>query len=152
MVNSFIRVDSFLDDMNREDCFDTKDMDGVTKNFKVVLASDCPSSIGACLDAEGTLNEDVTLIDTLGEDDGLLALNWISGINGERTMSVASSMLVYEFPDVDIQIKAAFLVSYRNGSGYVMAYNIDNVSLEVPKNKELIVPISDTIVSFTYRV
>ncbi len=152
MSNNFIRVDSFLDDMNREDCFDTADMDGISKNFKVVLASDCPPNITDCLDDEGTLNKDVTILNTLGEDDGLVAMQWTHGINGERSMSITSSMLIYNFPDVDVNVKGAFLVSYRNGSGYVMAYCIDNVNLEIPKNKQLIIPISDNVVTFKYGV
>lgn len=152
MSNNFIRVDKFLDDMNREDCFDTADMDGISKNFKIVLVSDCPSNITDCLDDEGTLNEDVTILNTLGEDDGLVAMQWTHGINGERSMSITSSMVVYNFPDVDVHIKGAFLVSYRNGSGYVIAYCIDNIHLEIPKNKQLIIPISDNVVTFTYGV
>ena len=152
MSNNFIRVDSFLDDRNREDCFDTADMDGISKNFKVVLVSSCPSNITDCLDEEGTLNDDVVILNTLGEDDGLVAMQWTKGINGERSMSITSSMLVYNFPDVDVNIQGAFLVSYRNGSGYVIAYCIDNVNLEIPKNKQLIIPISDNVVSFVYGV
>ena len=152
MSNKFIRVDAFFDDINREDCFDTRDMDGISKNFKIVLASDCPANITDCLDDEGTLNKDVTILNTLGEDDGLIALQWTHGINGERSMSITSSMVVYNFPDVDVNIKAAFLVSYRNGSGYVMAYCIDNINLEIPKNKQLIIPISDNVVSLVYGV
>lgn len=152
MANNFIRVDSFLDDMNREDCFDTADMDGVSTNFKIVLASNCPSDILDCLDEDGTLNEDVTLINTLSEDDGLVALQWVHGINGERTMSISSSVLVYNFPNIDISIKGAFLVSYRNGSGYVMAYCIDNMNIEIPKDKQLVIPITDNVVSFVYGV
>ena len=41
----FIKVDSFLDDMNRSGCFDTLDMDGVTPNFHMVLVSNCPDNI-----------------------------------------------------------------------------------------------------------
>ncbi|MBO7377828.1 MAG: hypothetical protein J6U35_03020, partial [Clostridia bacterium] len=46
----FIKVDRFLDDINRSGCFDTEDMDGVTPNFHMVLASDCPLDIEECLD------------------------------------------------------------------------------------------------------
>ena len=31
----FTRVDTFLDDINREDCFDTQDMDGKTLNYRI---------------------------------------------------------------------------------------------------------------------
>lgn len=150
VYGNFIRVDKFLDDINREDCFDTAEMDGISKNFKVVLASECPNKIEDCLDTEGTLNDDVDIIYTLGEEDGLVALQWDKGINGERTMSIVQSMLVYTFPDEEVSIKGAFLVSYANGSGYVLAYNIDNEVITIPSDKQLIIPISDNIVSFVY--
>ena len=54
-VIDFIRVDSFLDDINRESCFDTNDMDGVSPNYRILLASDCSNDIDKCIDAEGTL-------------------------------------------------------------------------------------------------
>ena len=50
-VFEFTRVDSFMDDINREGCFDTNDMDGITPNYRIVLASDCPVNIEDCLDA-----------------------------------------------------------------------------------------------------
>lgn len=146
----FSRVDSFFDDINREDCFDTKEMNGNDKNFKIVLASDCPTRIEDCLDAEGTLNDNVNIINTMGEEDGLLALLWSKGINGERTMSIPQQTLIYEFPNQNINIKGAFLISYENGSGYVLAYCINNVSLDIPKNDQLICPINDVIVSLIY--
>ena len=75
MVNNpyfkFRRVDNFLYDMNRKDCFDVADMDGVTNNFKFVLATACPSNIADCLDEDGTLNDNVQILNTLGDDDGL---------------------------------------------------------------------------------
>ena len=75
MVNQYIfefsRVDTFIDDMNREGKFDIYDMDGVTKNYKMVLVSECPSDINDCLDEDGTLDGDkVHRVTTVGEEDG----------------------------------------------------------------------------------
>ena len=58
----FIRVDSFFDDINREDCFDTEDMDGITPNYKFVLAESCPQNINDCLDSDGTLDTSVVTL------------------------------------------------------------------------------------------
>lgn len=134
MVNTaleFIRVDSFLDDMNREDCFDTRDMDGISPNYRFVLASECSSDINECIDSEGTLKEydeetgtGVNLIDSIGVDDGYCSMLWSKGINGERTMSVADSTVSFDFGDGTYQIKGIFLVNIADGSGYVIAYCI----------------------------
>jgi len=124
----FTRVDDFLDDMNREDCFDTRDMDGITPNYRFVLASNIASSgdIEDCIDEDGTLDLDVvTLVNTIGVDDGFCALLWGKGVNGERSISIANSTVSYDLGDVaSTQIKAIFLVAIADGTGYVMAYCI----------------------------
>lgn len=127
----FRRVDNFTYDMNRKDCFDLMDMDGVTNNFKFVLATECPTDIEECLDEDGTLNDNVHILNTLGEDDGLCSLLYSRGINGESKISVNTTSVVYEMTDEIDYIKGIFLVSYGNGSGYVLAYSINNVPLEV---------------------
>lgn len=127
----FRRVDNFLYDMNRKDCFDIEDMDGVTNNFKFVLATDCPSNIADCLDEDGTLNDNVQILNTLGDDDGLCPLLFSRGINGESAIAVHSTSVVYEMTNEIDYIKGIFLVSYGNGSGYVLAYSINNVPLEI---------------------
>ena len=127
----FRRVDNFDYDKNRKDCFDLADMDGVTNNYKFVLASNCPTDIENCLDGDGTLNDDVEIINTFGEEDGLCALLYSKGINGEAKISVNSTSVVYELSDDIDYVKGIFLVSYGNGSGYVLAYSINNVALEV---------------------
>lgn len=127
----FRRVDNFIYDMNRKDCFDVMDMDGVTPNFKFVLATDCPTNIEDCLDEDGTLNDNVELLNTFGEEDGLCPLLFSRGINAESTIAVNSTSVVYELTDDIDYIKGIFLVSYGNGSGYVLAYSINNVPLEI---------------------
>ena len=154
MVNDYIfefqRVDSFLDDINRDGKFDTLDMDGITKNYKIVLVSDCPDDIEDCLDMDGTLLDDniVHRVETIGVDDGLCSLLWIKGINGERTISIASSTVVYDLGDTTDDLKAVFLVNMVDGSGYVLAYAINSYSF--PVEGELILPCDGTLVSIKY--
>jgi hypothetical protein len=150
MVNgfNFIRVDSFMDDINREDCFDTRDMDGVSPNYKFVLASSCPSDINDCLDEDGTLNENVNILQSIGVDDGVCSLLWSKAINGERTLSVADSTVTYSFSE-DIQLQGVFLVNIANGSGYVLAYSISDKQITIVDN-ELICPCDGMIWTIKY--
>lgn len=127
----FRRVDNFDFNKNRKDCFDLMDMDGVTPNFKFVLATNCPTNIEECLDEDGTLNDNVEILYTLGEDDGLCPLLYSKGINGEATIAINATSVVYELTDQIDYIKGVFLTSYGNGSGYVLAYSINNVALEI---------------------
>lgn len=134
----FRRVDNFSRDKNRKDCFDVLDMNGVDLNYKLVLASNCSNNIEDCLDEEGTLKEwssdekkGVEILNTLGERDGLVALLYSNGINGEETISINTTSVTYELTDSIDYVKGIFLVSYANGSGYVLAYSINNVPLEI---------------------
>ena len=144
----FIRVDSFMDDINREDCFDTRDMDGVTPNYRFLLCSSCPSDIDECLDEDGTLVDSVEIITTDGVDDGKCSMQWGRGINGERTMSVADSTVTYDLGDYSANLKAIFLVNIANGSGYVIAYCIRDDT--IPIDGELILPTDGMIWTFKY--
>ena len=131
-IFDFTRVDDFLDNINREGCFDTQDMDGLTPNYRMVLASDCPNDINECLDEDGTLNTDkVNIIQGLDSTDGQCALLWSKGINGERTMSIAQSTVVYDLGDRNEELKAVFLVNTVEGSGYVLAYAINSYSFPI---------------------
>lgn len=152
----FIRVDTFLDDMNREECFDTRDMDGISLNYRVILVSDCPDNINDCIDEDGTLispynsetKKGVNMIETDGDDDGKLALLYSKGINGERTISVGSSLLNYDFGTKNVNVKGAFLVNIANGSGYVLAYSINNK--QVVFNGTFVSPVTGMIWSMRY--
>ena len=149
----FTRVDSFMDDINREDCFDTRDMDGISPNYRFVLVSDCSDDIKDCLDEDGTLKTPykdglgVNIIETDG-DDGLVSMLWSEGINGERTMSVADSTISYNFGNDEVEIKAIFLVNVSNGSGYVIAYAINNKAIQV--SGDLLMPCDGIVWSFRY--
>ena len=150
----FIRVDSFLDDMNREDCFDTNDMDGISPNYKIILVSDCANNVEDCLDEDGTLitpyvdGKGANIITTEGEDDGVLSLLWSKGTNGERSISSTNTMVTYDFGVETVQVKGAFLVDIASGSGYVLAYaiNVDAVDLD----EKLIFPIDGMLWAIHY--
>ena len=152
MVNSefkFTRVDNFLDDMNREDCFDTADMDGVSPNFKFVLVSQCPLNIEECIDVDGTLRDDVVdIINTENEEDGLCSLMWTRGVNGERSISVSDATVSYDLGEDIVNICGIFLVAINNGTGYVMAYSIFDKSFE--RRGTLILPCSGVVWSVRY--
>lgn len=134
----FRRVDTFGRDKNRKDCFDVMDMNGTDLNYKLVLASNCSSNIADCIDEDGTLkewdsdaNSGVEILNTLGEQDGLVPLLYSMGLNGEETISVNATSVTYELTDSIDYVKGIFLTSYANGSGYVMAYSINNAPLEI---------------------
>lgn len=146
----FTRVDDFLDNMNRDGKFDVLDMDGISKNYKMVLVSDCPNNIDECIDIDGTLLDDsvVHRIETLGVEDGLCSLLWSKGINGERTLSISSSSVVYNIGDNVEDLKAVFLVNMVEGSGYVLAYAINSYTFSV--TGEIILPCDGMLFSIKY--
>ena len=145
----FIRVDRFFDDMNREECFDTEDMDGVSPNFRFILASDCPQDINDCLDEDGTLDtNNVTIIDTDNADDGLCSILWSKGINGERSMSINDSTVTFDLGEDTVGIKALFLCAVNNGTGYVLAYCILDKVVEA--DGVLILPCNGMVWSVRY--
>lgn len=153
MVDSYIfeftRVDTFLDDMNREGKFDTQDMDGLTRNYKMVLVSSCSTDINECLDEDGTIDtEKCQLVPTLNETDGMCSLMWTRGLNGERTMSIADSTVVYDLGDVNSEIQAVFLVNMVEGSGYVLAYAINSYSF--PVDGEITLPCDGMVWTIRY--
>ena len=147
----FRRVDDFQWDMNRKDCFTIDDMNGVDLNYKIILASECSLDINNCIDDDGTLKEwnpidktGVQILNTLGESDGLVPLLFSKGINGEGAISVNATSTVFELTDSIDYVKGAFLISYANGSGYVLAYSINNAPLEILES-QLILNVSGLI-------
>lgn len=141
-----ILIDSFLDDMNREGCFDTQDMDGSALNYRIVFASNLPdgiTSINDCLDNEGTLVDDVELIN-IG-DDGLISLLWNKGINIDRYVTCNTSSILVDLGDVNVDVKAIFLVD--NNTGYVIAYNIQDKSIRINKD-QAVFPLSGMLCNF----
>ena len=135
------KVDSFHDNINREGCFDTADMDGISLNYRIVFASNIPySNIDDCLDAEGTLKEDIELIDT--GDDGLIALSWERGVNANRYITCTASSIVVDLGDVNVNVVGLFLVD--NATGFVIAYNIQDKGIKINKD-QAIFPIEGTL-------
>lgn len=148
-IFDFTRVDTFLDDINREGCFDTQDMDGLTPNYRMVLVSDCPNDVEKCIDDDGTLDtEACTLVEGMNSEDGECALLWSKGINGERTISIAQSTVNYDLGDRNDELKAVFLVNTVEGSGYVLAYAINSYSF--PIDGEIILPCDGMLWSIRY--
>ena len=156
MVNQFkfIRVDSFLDDINREECFDTQDMDGVSPNFKIILASECATDINDCIDVDGSLKTPydgsvgVNILNTEGVDDGYCSILWGSGVNGERTMSISDSTVTYDLGEKPVDIKGLFLVALGQATGYVIAYCI--LDKTIREDGTLILPVDGMIWSIRY--
>lgn len=138
-IFNFKRVDTFLDDINREGCFDTQDMDGLNKNFRFVVSTDCPDSINDCLDDYGTLNSKVTTID-IG-DNGLVAINYNHGIGGDRYISISQGSFQIDVGDVNTTLNGLFLCSAD--TGYVIAYSI--VPKTVSVKKEVVFPVNGVI-------
>lgn len=148
-IFEFTRVDTFLDDINRDGKFDTYDMDGLTKNYKMVLVASCPTDINECLDVDGTIDGDkCQLVQTLNENDGLCSMMWSKGINGERTMSIADSTVTYDLGDTNSELQAVFLVNMVEGSGYVLAYAINSYSF--PIDGEVILPCDGMVWTIKY--
>lgn len=138
-IFNFKRVETFLDDINREGCFDTQDMDGLNKNFRFVVSTDCPDSISDCLDDFGTLNSKVTTID-IG-DNGLVAVNYNHGIGGDRYISISQGSFQIDVGDVTTTLKGLFLCSAD--TGYVIAYSI--VPKTVSVKNEVVFPVNGVI-------
>ena len=130
------KVDSFHDNINREGCFDTADMNGVDLNYRIVFASYIPpqyATVNDCLDSEGTLKEDIELINT--GDDGLIALSWDEGVNANRYINCVSSSIIVDLGDVNVSIVGIFLVD--NNTGFVMAYNIQDKGIKINRDQAI---------------
>lgn len=129
------KVDSFHDNINREGCFDSRDMDGQSLNYRIVFASALPAyrTVNDLLDEEGTLVEGVELIDT--GDDGLISLLWNEGVNANRYITSATSSIVVDLGDVNVTAVACFLVD--NQTGFVMAYNIQDKGITFNKDQAI---------------
>lgn len=137
-------VDSFFDDLNREGCFDSQDMDGVGWNYRIVFASSLPSfnTVNDLFDSEGTLKEEVNIINT--GDDGLVQLLWSKGVNLGRTISCNTSSILVDLGDINVDIQAVFLVD--NNTGYVIAYNVQDKSIKINKD-QAVFPLSGLVMN-----
>ena len=90
----------------------------------------------------------VNIVETENSDDGLVSMLWSQGVNGERTMSVADSTVQYSFGADAYDLKAIFLCNVADGTGYVIAYSINNKAITV--DNDLILPCDGIVWSFRY--
>lgn len=128
------KVDSFHDNINREGCFDSADMDGISLNYRIVFASKLPdgvTSVNDCLDDEGTLVDEVEIVNT--GDDGLIALKWEQGINANRYILCSTSSILVDLGDVNVNIVGIFLVD--NNTGFVMGYDIQDKGITINRDQ-----------------
>ena len=145
-VFDFTRVPKFMDDINREDCFDTADMDGVNNNFEFVFATSCPTNIEDCLTNVGTI--DTSKVSLYATGTGLCKLLWSTGVNGNRVMSIANNSVTIDIGDVDVELKAMFLRDAR--TGYVLAYSINDRAVMV--TNQVIFPVDGVLWSYRNEV
>lgn len=139
IVFDFSRTPDFIDNMNIGSCFQLSEMDGTTKNFEFVLATSCPDNIEDCLDANGGLNNSVTV---LNDVDGTVALNYSkTTTNNNRIISMGSTAISLDVGPVDTYLKALFLRQVN--TGYVLAYSI--LARTVPITNEIVLPASGVI-------
>lgn len=145
-VFDFTRVPRFMDDINREDCFDTDDMDGVNNNYEFVFATSCPANIDDCLTVNGTI--DTTNVSLYSSGTGACKLLWSHGVNGNRVMSIANNSVTIDIGDVDIELKAMFLRDAT--TGYVLAYSINDRAVMV--TNQVIFPVNGVLWSYRNEV
>jgi len=127
---SFMRVDRFLKMLINDSTITTDLFDGVTKNFRIVLAEACPDNIRDCMNADGTLDSTkITTFTGTGSDDGKCALLWNDGVNNNVNISIASNDVTWNFGDNSYLLKAAFLVVASTGR--VLCYSINNAPVPV---------------------
>ena len=139
-IFDFTRTNRFMRDINREGCFDTEDMDGISKNFRFVIATSCPNNISDCLDEDYTLNLDEVILYNMDSNEGEVSLLCTDGVNGDMTISIAQGDVSFELGDEDILMAALFLVSE---TGYVMAYSILNSPVGV--TNQVVLPVNGVI-------
>ena len=127
---SLTKVDDFFEIMIDTASITTSLFDGTRNNFKIVLAEACQPNISDCLNADGTINtSNVSIIQGTNATDGECALMWNRGVNSNRSISIASNSVYYDFADNTYLLKAAFLIV--EPSGKVLAYSINNAPMTV---------------------
>ena len=120
------RTPKFLERWGKS--FDVASMNG-SNNFQLVFSSYCPSSIGDCLNSNGSLNSNVTL--TKVSDCGLKWQDDVIKLSADVTWSIGDDI---------VPLKAVFLRD--KNSGFVLGYSINNTPFEITNhlklNKDLI--------------
>ena len=136
----FVRTPNFLDNMNQTNKFNVSQMDGTTKNFEFVLASNCQDNIEDNLNRSGGLISDNTKISFIDiGTSGRVALNFVNIGGNNRSILSQSTDLVINMGDVNEFLKGIFLRN-RTNPYYVLAYCILDKKIPVtgrftiPKN------------------
>lgn len=114
-------TNNWLYNLNRSGKYDLAEMDGQTKNYEFVLCSSCPEIISECLDDQGCLNNNCTLIDLGGNGDIALTYDPLEN-GGGFNVFLPTDTIVYDSETEEINIKACFL--RQKQTGYVIAYDI----------------------------
>ncbi len=111
----FQRSPSFLDNFNVK--FHLLEMNS-SSNFQIVFSTYAPTNIQDCLNDDGTLNDDVTIQESV--DCSLKWENEIISVRNDVTWNIG---------DAYYPLKAVFVRNKSNG--YVMGYSINITSFEV---------------------
>jgi hypothetical protein len=93
-------------------------------------------------------DDKVTLVDTVGAEDGFCSLLWGKGVNGERSISIADSTVSYDLGEDDVNVRGIFLINIADGTGYVLAYCILDKTLQF--DGTLILPVDGLVWSMRY--
>lgn len=127
------RTPNFVDNMNRSGCFDVNHMDGSTKRYEFVLASNCGDNIEDNL-TNNALNNNVTVINV--GTTGQVALKYTNIGGNNRTISSPPSDLTITIGNNDVFLKGLFLRDRT--TGYVLAYSIFDKTF--PITNEMVIP------------
>ncbi len=152
VIFSFTKIDDFFEVMIDTDGIETSLFDGVTPNFRIVLAESCPDNIDECLDENNKLDDTNMVLIKSDSTDGQCALAWNKGVNANRNIQMSSNTVVYDLDDGSYAVKGAFLVvdAYNtegSADGTVLAYSINNAPILC--KKQIIMPI-DGVVWYIY--
>lgn len=146
---SFTKVDDFHEILIDNENITTSMFDGVTKNFKIVLAEQCNDNIKDNLNADGTLNtNEVVTIAGVDENNGNCAMLWSVGVNANRAITIADSSVTYDLGDESHMLKAAFLVTAD--SGIVLCYSINNSP--IPLGSSFTAPVDGMVWSIRNQI
>ena len=111
-------VPRFFDDWNIK--FDVVRMDGASNNFQLVFSNYAPDNIGECLNSDGTLSSDVTVIASVDCKLKWDSVSRIISIKGDTTWNIG---------DNNYPLKAVFVKNKLNN--YILGYCIHTTSFNV---------------------
>ena len=143
IIFNFQRTPNFIDNMNQVGCFNVREMDGTTKNYRFELVSDCPERIEDCIFTDGSLKRNaVKVIRDLNDDEfGRVPLNFANGVGNNRTISLGASAVTLDVGDIEVNLKGIFLID--ENTDYVLAYSI--LTRTVPLSNEVVLPCNGMV-------